>query len=176
MNFQDRLEKELSQVLCDFDKAGIQHSKHIDDIIVNKRAKARFGCCKRYKRKFGSTYYIIEISSFLEDADDKQLRNIIGHEVLHTVSGCYNHGKKWKIMAKLLNKTCGYNITTTTSYNKVGVEDPRKADQYKYAIRCTGCGKTFYRKRSCPLTQNPSNYRCGVCGGKLKSTSLNKTK
>lgn len=176
MNFQERLERELEWVLRDFDKLLIPYSKEISQIKVNTRARARFGCCRRYNRSFGKDYFVIEISSFVEDATDEKLKNIIAHEVLHTVEGCYNHGKKWKSMANALNEGLGYNITTTTTYDKVGIIEPKGKEEFQYEIKCLKCGKVIFRKRSCNLTKHTGRYRCGFCGGKLKTTSLNKTK
>lgn len=41
------------------------------------------------------------------------LRNIMMHEFIHTIDGCFNHGNEWKKWASLLNDKHGYLINVS---------------------------------------------------------------
>ena len=168
----------------------------IPEITINRRARSRFGCCRKvyaaaedlkywqsgtakdssdkvthYSSK--PTYpmqqysFLIEICEAMLDADEQELKNVIAHEILHTCYGCYNHGKRWKAYAAKMNNMYGYNITSTTTYERIGLKRPEKKVVYRYKIQCQKCGKTFYRQKKSKLITNTGRYRC-TCGGKLK--------
>ena len=64
-------------------------------------------CC----RKEGFEYeFYIEISGHTLGNTEKSLRNILIHELLHTVPGGYNHKAGWKKWAKYVSEKTGYNI------------------------------------------------------------------
>lgn len=129
---------------------------------LNHRAKKRLGLCK----KVGNAY-TIEISAFLNEADEKAVETVLYHELLHTCRGCMDHGALWKKYAALLGESLGLSITRCTKVEgEVG-----KAFQ-NYSITCQGCGYVFYRQRKSKVIQNPQWYRCSHCGGKLLVTKL----
>jgi predicted SprT family Zn-dependent metalloprotease len=174
----------LEEVLSVFYELNIPVSDRIlPEIKINTRAKSRFGSCRKvWKGSDGKyvnrpvsslqkPYFQIEICEAMLDADEQELKNVLAHELLHTCYGCYNHGKRWKAYAVRINNMYGYNITSTTTYEKIGLERPEKKTAYKYKIECAKCGKIFYRQRKSKLTENPGRYRC-TCGGKLKVTEL----
>lgn len=150
--------------ICEQCKAlKIPISKNINpEIAINKRAKSRFGACKKTDKG-----YLIEVSESILGLDVDRIKNVLAHEILHTCPGCYNHGKRWKAYASKLNVAYGYNIKTTTSYEEMGLHKPEKRIQYKYKIQCQKCGKTFYRQKRSKLITHIQNYRC-TCGGQLK--------
>lgn len=169
----------------------------IPEVIINRRAKSRFGACKkvyvnnsgtssihnrnRRRKKGGEAYsskpvypvqlhyFQIEICEAVLGADEQELKNVLAHEVLHTCYGCYNHGKRWKEYASMMNNMYGYNITSTTTYEKIGLQKPEKRVVYRYKIECKKCSKVFYRQKKSKLITNPERYRC-TCGGRLKCT------
>lgn len=160
---QQELNKILQDIISECRAIKLPVSNYIEpEVLINKRAKKRFGACKKTSNGF-----IIEISEFILDADLEHIKTILAHEVLHTCRGCQNHGKKWKIMTRAMNAAYGYNITTTTSYEKMGLDKPKQQNQYKYMIQCQSCGKIIYRQRKSNLITHTGNYRC-KCGGFLK--------
>ena len=169
---RQRLEELFSQVVKEALSIGIPISKEISDIRINTRAKARFGCCKQEKRPLGKKRFIIEISERVLCAEEKIIRQIIAHELLHTANGCMNHGAKWKEYAEAMNSAFGYNITRTSTYEKLGLSSPEKVSRsesgYKYILKCQECGAEILRKKRCKVVDNPEHYRCGKCGGALK--------
>lgn len=133
------------------------------NIEINRRAKSRFAACKKKE----SGLYIIEIGQALLHADRFSVKTILAHEILHTCYGCYNHGKRWKTYADKMNRSYGYQISTTTTYEALGLERPEKKASVNYVIVCQSCGHKFYRQRKSKLVTETEQYRC-KCGGKLK--------
>lgn len=159
---KENLDNVLREVVSEAKAIGIPVSNRINPhVAVNSRPKKRFGCC----RKEGLNYQI-EISAFALNGDDKAIRGIIAHEVLHTCKGTYKHDSLWKSYAARMNKAYGYNIKTTSSYEEVGLAEPSRPDKTKYIIKCRKCGKEYPRQRYTRMMKRIRYYRC-TCGGKL---------
>ena len=127
---QQELNKILQDIISECRAIKLPVSNFIEpEVLINKRARKRFGACKKTTKGF-----TIDISEFMLDADLVHIKNILAHEVLHTCRGCQNHGKKWKLMAQTMNAEYGYQITTTSSYEKMGLEKAEQQNQYKYMI------------------------------------------
>lgn len=136
-------------------------SNIISDVIINTRAKGRFGQCKK-----NNGYYSIEISEHLTQAENKYIKQTIAHEVLHTCPNCMNHGVTWKAYAKRMNMKYGYEISRTNSCSNIGIANPR-IENAKYIITCKTCGKKSYKQRAANVVKHIDNYRC-KCGGRLE--------
>ena len=168
---QQELNNLLQDVIAECKAIKLPVSNYIEpEVLINRRAKKRFGACKKTAKGF-----VIELSSFMLDANPAYIKNILAHEVLHTCRDCQNHGKKWKIAAQNMNATYGYHITTTSTYEKMGLEKPQEDQQkkYNYMIQCQRCGMTIYRQRKSKLITHTSHYRC-KCGGKLNCHAIDK--
>lgn len=124
----------------------------------NTRAKKRFGRCIHT-----AGTYTVEISAYLENADETFVRTVLAHEVLHTCPGCMNHGAAWKRYAALMRQQYGYAIARTASNTLLPETEPPAA---RYVLQCTACGAVFPRQKKSRLVQYPNRYRC-KCGGKL---------
>jgi hypothetical protein len=146
----ERLKQECFNELGSIDML----SKIAEDITweINTRAKNRLGVCK-HRYSMGYTYHTIGISDWvLENFSDKDIKDTIIHELLHTIEGCNNHGHKWQYYASYVNNMLGYNISRLASMSELcernGIKyEEFKTSTYKYAIRCKKCGKTFYKNR-----------------------------
>ena len=139
-----KLENALKWAEIIFKDCGIQHG-NITSIKVNTRAKTRWGFCKKEGRG-----YVIEIASILlaEGVKKSALMDTLLHEMLHTCSGCMNHGTLWKRYANIINTKYGYHIKRVTSSAEKGME-PQTISQAKYKIECLGCGTVnYYLRRS----------------------------
>lgn len=82
------------------------------------------------------------------------------HEMIHTIPGCNNHGKKFKKMCSLVNKKYPkYQIQTLTSSSEYGVDEESKTP--KYICHCKDCNmKYFYFRKP---NYDISRYIC-KCG------------
>ena len=154
---QTELDSLLAAVLDEAKRAGVPVSDHIcPSVTVNRRAKSRFGCCRRTTDGF-----LIEIASFLLEADEKAIRQTLAHEILHTCPGCSNHGHAWRLWAALMNRLYGYQIRRADSPEHLGITVDRPI---KFLVICKKCGLTIPRMKRSPLVQHPERYRCR-CGG-----------
>ena len=145
---------------------GIKYGK-VQSFSVNTRAKSRLGSCK--KIGFGS--FEISISKFLleDEADPQVLKNTIVHELLHTVTGCFSHKGKWKLLSQIVNENLpDYCVKRTTDFEDIGVEKPVKEPVFRYILKCEKCGLEIRRQRLSKAVKNYKKYRCAKCGGKLK--------
>ena len=168
---ENQLNQLLQQVISEATALGIPVSRHISPSLhINKRTRARFGGCKKVKGFVHFTYHI-EISIVLLNAEEPVIKEILAHEVLHTCPGSMNHGLAWKSHCQKMEKAYGYRLKRTSSYEKLGIEDPRGVKSYRYVIECRQCGQKIYRQRKSPLTDATNKYRCR-CGGKLVCVSL----
>ena len=168
----EKLNKLFMQVMQEAQSIGVPISRNISAIKINRRAKSRLGCCRQEKKPFGAGSYTIEISERVLAADEKIIRQIIAHELLHTCRGCMNHADTWKKYAEAMNRSFGYNIKRTSSGEELGLEPAerkiREDEEYRYILICQQCGAEIKRKKRCKVVDNPAHYRCGKCGGTLK--------
>ena len=149
----------------DLESIGIKFG-NVSQITLNERAKKRWGQCK----KVSFNAFQINISSRLleDDINDQSVKNVIAHELLHTVPGCFAHKGKWKLLAELVNSSLpNYKIKTTDSPESLGITSYEKSKEIKYTVVCTKCGMKIGRTRKSKLITNPERYRCAKCKGKL---------
>ena len=160
------LEKLAAECEADLLSIGIQPGK-VNRWIVNTRAKCRWGLCKQY---LPGLYDISIAERILQDnVSDQAAKNTILHGLLHTVKGCHGHKGKWKELAAKVNRLLPqYTIKRATSYEEKGLEYNPKERTNRYAVKCTHCGKEYYREKESKLIQYPDKYRCGVCNNPLK--------
>ena len=157
---QNQLNELLARVIRDIRAVGIPVSPNIDpEVAVNRRARTRFGCCRREGDR-----YRIELSAAVLAAEEEKICRVLAHEVLHTCRGCANHGERWKSYSRRLNEVYGWGIRRADSFEGLGVEDEREA---RYWVVCTACGKKIPRMKRSPLVDHPERYRCR-CGGTLR--------
>ena len=182
-----KLDELFKQCVNELKSIGIDVNKQeIGSITVkiSKRNNKRYGCCKqedpdeKYKtiEKIGKRKFVryqrfnkhtIEISRWVFELNDVIIKNTIMHEIIHCFPYCNDHGKCFKQYAKYINQKLGYNISRLGNKK----QDYEKSNltyhdtKYKYQIKCTKCGLTFYRNR---LAKNFFlRSRC-QCNGKLE--------
>lgn len=161
MNDCDRLMRETVEQTR---KLGIPISGQIEPHVrINRRAVNRLGCCRRQ-----GGGYVIELAARVAEGTEESCRETLAHELLHTCTGCQNHGAQWKEYARRMNETYGYHIRRVAAEETVGQLQPRP---FKYLFRCERCGAELGRYRASPLTRHPERYRCR-CGGKLRRVEL----
>ena len=168
---ESQLNQLLRLVIEEASALGIPVSRHISPSLhINNRTKARFGGCKKVKGFVHCTYQI-EISHVLLAAEASAIKEILAHEVLHSCPSSINHGVTWKRYCKKIEQAYGYRLSRTSTYQALGIEDPRGGKKYQYVIECNRCGQKIYRQSKSPLTTATTKYRCR-CGGKLTCVSL----
>lgn len=110
--------------------------------------------------------YIISLNNKMLKCSEQDIKNTLLHELIHTIDGCFNHGDRFKYYAEKVNQKYGYHIARTNS-----VKGFKEQIKYKYAIKCTQCGKTQKFIKKSNVVKYPSLYIC-KCGGKLESIAL----
>lgn len=161
---KEEIELHMAQIIEECRAIHIPVSHHINPkVTINMRARKRFAACKRVK---GSSNYEIEVGEMLLRVNEKLVKSILAHEILHTCQGCYNHGSTWKTYADQMNQAYGYEISTTTTYEALGLHAPEQNKRINYVITCQNCGQQMYRQKRSRLVAHIDEYRC-KCGGKL---------
>ena len=103
----------LREVISEAKSLKIPISDNINkEVVINKRAKQRFGCCKMIKKGIHK-HFVIEISQRIVNCPNHIIKQILAHELIHTCDGCYNHGKLWKNYTSMMNDKYGYKINRT---------------------------------------------------------------
>lgn len=163
------LMKIAKECMAELDALGIQYGT-VRNWTVNKRAKCRWGLCKRIE----PGVFDISISwRLLEDSTDGSgAKDTAMHELLHTCPGCYGHKGRWKELADKVNAAYPhYHIKRTSGSWEKGVKHldytPREYT-VKYRFECVWCGATFERKKESKLVKHPEKFRCGNCGSRLR--------
>ena len=179
---QRKVNNALEEVIMEARQLSLPISSGIiKNVVINKRAKSRFGCCKR-QGSLGIIKFQIELSEVMLCAPEKKMKQTLAHEILHTCKGCYNHSPLWKSYAEKMNRAYGYEISRTATAKNLGITDeaylerekklkerksPEMLAQAKYLIVCEKCGAQIPRQRLSSLVKRPYLYRC-KCGGTLK--------
>lgn len=129
--------------------------------INNRIVKSLGRCCRRR-----GVYHLEANGSFLKAASPQSVHDMIMHECIHCVEGCFDHGPKWRsVAAKVVAQYPQYSITRTgrdENYDKV------LQSKCKYEIWCSHCGKINgkYLRNSKTLDSirlRQGRYRCGYC-------------
>lgn len=158
----------LQRIIKEAREIRISVPDNISPIVnINSRPKKRFGCCRK-----ADGYFVIEISRFILNGDDKAVDGVIAHEVLHTCKDSYDHGSTWKQNAKKMNETYGYNIKCTSSFEEMGLPESTVGENIKYIIKCKKCGREYPRQKYTCVMKRIKAYRCS-CGGKLEVIKVN---
>ena len=169
-DFEKRLDTLMAEAVEELRQIGIFPSEHILSITENSRARKKLGCCKMY-RKDGYIAYKLEISTQLSGEDDRTVKEVILHELLHTCPGCQNHGEKWKQLSQRVNREYGYAISRVASADRFYLE---REEDCRYKLICRNCGNVSYRIRKSKVVSRPENYRCSRCGGRIRVVDLRK--
>jgi hypothetical protein len=129
----------------------IPYSRNIVRVSENTRFKSTYGRCRR---KPNGTYEI-QIASFLLDdrLDDKVVRSTLHHEIVHTIDGCMNHGKKFMNYLNFIGDCYGLDVSARVSYERAkkvreaGLEPKRNETRYNWSMTCLGCGREWKFKK-----------------------------
>lgn len=143
-------EKEIKDI-------GIEIENQITYKIGN--AKSRYGRCTNKN--------IIEISKWVFELNEKDIKNTIVHELLHTIKGTNGHCRKWKYYAMLMNNKYNYDISrvgnSNNDFKKVNKSEQDKVEimGYRYKKTCNTCGNIHYWHRA--TQRKIQAYKQGNC-------------
>ena len=165
MNKEEILKSIFENVKYDLEDIGIPVSENIDPYIRISRAKRRWGSCKKIN---GGRYkFCISISDicFNEPEYIDFIKNTMAHEIIHTAKGCFDHGRLFKTYGKMAEKK-GYIVNISDKSSVVKSEE-ELFDEARHVLKCSKCGKLYFRLRFPSKKGYINRIRCGVCGEKL---------
>lgn len=123
---------------------------------TNRMSRCRGNCRKR------EDGYVIHISQRIWQRRDL-VKNTVAHELLHTVPGCFNHGKQFRACAQML-ASYGYDVSIRYEPEPFETRD-------LMVFECQRCHTRTTRSRSSAFTRHPERYRHQGCGGTFRKVS-----
>lgn len=145
----------------------IQLVKNMDvDVPNNIKTKVRTYKAVSYagQCRIKDEQFEITISEYHLNNGYQPVFETMIHEVVHTVDGCWNHGRKWQHIIDKINRKYGYNISTCGHHNLRAIAQ----SDAKYQIQCTKCKNITYLHKFIKVVQFPELYYCAKCHGTLK--------
>lgn len=117
----------------------------------------------------------LRVSNCYEEISNSQkakirLESTMIHELIHTIPGCLNHGKKFKLFANLINEKYNnkYHICRCTSMTEFGINQKNK--NIKYIIECSNCHNQYEYKRKPKYSSSFIHEFCWCNKCKVKKT------
>jgi hypothetical protein len=156
--------KILNEVKKDL-KGVINFSSNIDKNVYICNTKCSLGHCIRNINDYSYTIYV---SKYLLNCSDKLIRNVLAHELIHTIPNCFAHNNEFIKNMLYINKYYGFNIEIRNT-DKEFKKQLENKNNYKYKIRCPKCGVVFYRNR---LPKDRWLLQHATDGGLLEVTQL----
>lgn len=147
----------LDEVLNELDTIGISINKANISIYSNPKFRKILGKCIKTN---DDEVFKIEISKLMLDTQSEfTVKNIIAHELIHTIKNCFNHGEFFSSLMSILNKVYSYQdeACIEIDYNEQLIA------HFKYCLRCPKCGKTYVFDRKTDKVKFPSEYGCEKC-------------
>jgi predicted SprT family Zn-dependent metalloprotease len=157
MNHLDGL---LNEILDQAISAGVPITKsNVNPHVATNHKKTALGECWYHNGKFNISISVYAIDGLSE----KQLKDVVAHEVLHCARGCYNHGREFHYYARTM-AAYGYLIDTKADEQASG--DFMAAVPAKYRVYCPNCGLLASFHRNCKTLNSVRRLRsrCAKCG------------
>lgn len=174
---QDDIQEIFTQVYNEFED--YQYDLDFDPYKVMKlvgwmdsRNRRALGKC--IQSGGGERYRVVLNPAMLKFGEDgvNVIKDVIAHELCHTLDGCFNHGKQFHNKANQIKYLLGYNIDT-----KADIDASAYFDKYlpasKWMVKCDDCGTETHISRLSDPINNPRKYNCVRCGGNISSYKLN---
>ena len=107
-----RINRMLAESIALLKGIGCPISDSICPEVELTGSRSYFGICydKRHLKKPKKYDFYIKISGYTLKNRERQLRNTLIHELIHTVPGGQCHTGEWKKWAKYVSKKTGYDI------------------------------------------------------------------
>ena len=160
----DRILKEIMKRMNE-DNFPIVISK-IKPHVMPLSSKRKLGCCEYLH--FETKYQILLnkhlVKLVFDETKVNAIKSVLVHEIIHTFSGCMNHGSNFKHYAMLANSKYE-NIEVWTHATKLETEvfDKEIEDSVKFVAKCLCCGKEVHKFRKTKFIQQMTGE---INGGK----------
>lgn len=148
----------------------------ISPTVMSFKSNRSLGRCVHHRRN-GTIRHQIKLNESLINVVDVEknipaIKSVLTHEIIHTFTGCDNHGRNFKHYAMLVsNKYEDIDVWTHATKLEYSVFNESIKDNIKYYAECLCCGqklkafkKTLFVKEILGETNNgESNYFCSHC-------------
>ncbi len=125
----------LKEAVARFKKLGYKVGKVVNLDVSYRYSSAWAKCIRNSPHYVRNKSFTITVSDRLFKANKESVRDIIHHEVIHTIPGCFNHGSMFKNAAGHCNKKFGTHITVTAPEAVVYFgHDSIQAQEYEKSI------------------------------------------
>lgn len=145
----------------------------VSNSIGTYKSTYSYGNCNRKINRMGvdiTTQFTIALNERLvEYGTDHDIKEVLLHELIHTVKDCFNHKWQFKNKAYSMQRHLGYDALNK-KYDETILNRKSKQERAKYIVKCNGCGQIIYRQKKSMLVEHPENYTCGKCGCKFTVT------
>lgn len=129
------------------------------------RCTRSLGRCRKQMGHDGHTpVYTITISRYIGTLSLQEIKDVMMHELIHTIPGCFNHSAQFTHFADMINRKSQHVYHIKSCYEGKAFQ---QNTPYKYVIECRKCGQRLYRTRRSQITEHPSHYHC-ACGGSFQ--------
>ena len=147
----------------------------IGSIKVSGRIKKAGGKC--FYKPSKARCFEIHIAKHLFNMNKKIILEVLLHEFIHTISGCFNHDIKFVDIMNKINKAENLNISVVLNGDEMAqtlVANNAINSFHKYEIICAECGKhlAYVDRKSHSIIKYSFLYSCKACGGKIRIIEL----
>ena len=124
--------------------------------IMPLNSNRNLGYCERswssYKYQICLNKHLVKL--VFDESKLNAIKSVLVHEIIHTFSGCMNHGPNFKHYAMLANSKYE-NIEVWTHATKLETEvfDKEIEDNVKFVAKCLCCGKEVRKFRRTKFIQ-----------------------
>ncbi len=153
---QERFDALLADCDLCLRRMGISPREYLPSVRLTHN-RSRIGSCKKLR---GGRKPLFQISCSMDACKtDAQARDVLFHELIHTLPGCFDHGSRFREAAAKVNATYGTDVRATRrepsrevpTVNKSQVEGLVGMSFFVQGKRYTFSGFNGRPKRCCEL-------------------------
>lgn len=113
----NKIDKILQEVIKDAKSVGIPISNNINkNVFIDKRRYDRIAACYEYE---APRSFVIHMSEKTLKANNKTLRDVLMHEIIHTCYFSMEHDGAWSAFKDVVNQKLGYNVQEDYYWSEV---------------------------------------------------------
>lgn len=127
------------------------------------KGERTYGLCYlgKYYNKYKNWEFVISINRYLPT--EKDFKETIIHELLHTAETVFCHSGKWRTWANYVNANTDYHIAVTGNITLTNHEETTRKFINTITLTCPQCNDTVSVRKVTPSKSGATNYRCRKC-------------
>ncbi len=163
-----RIKRLLTKCITDAKTNGLPVAiDRVDGVRLNHRRDC-IGLCQR----MSNGKFTVFFSDFYLALNDKEIGNVLMHELIHTIPGCWDHGVEFRQWMQVINAN-GYNVEVSNRGDRAAklravCEAALVADKKHVVV--VGCEHGCRIPVSCrsKVARHPEYFECKLHGDELK--------